>query len=97
VVAVEELDRLLDREDVGGPLPVDRVDEGGEGRGDARAVGAAHQHEAAPLLGPLGHLVRQAQVVDGGDLGRDEAQHRADAVALHEGRHPEAPLARDGV
>ena len=80
-----------------GPGPVDPIDERRQRGGGARAVGPAHEHEALAVVGPLDDLVREPEVLRRRDLGRDQPEHGADRVALHEGGHPEAALARDGV
>ena len=54
-VAVEELDRVLDREDVARAVAVDLVDHRGERRRLPRAGRAGDEHEAAR---PLGQLVQ---------------------------------------
>ena len=54
LVAVHELDRILDREDVVGAVAVDLVDHRGERRRLARAGRAGHEDEAARLHRELG-------------------------------------------
>ena len=51
-VLVQELDGLLDGEDVAGAGPVDAVDERRQRGGGARAVRAAHEHEALAVVAP---------------------------------------------
>jgi hypothetical protein len=52
-VVVEELDRVLDRENVLRPRPVDPVDQRSERRRLARPRRAGHEHEAAGLVAEL--------------------------------------------
>ena len=86
VVAVQVLDRVLDRHHVRLARGVDVVDHRGE-RGALAAAGrAGDQHQAALFLrDPLQHR-RQAELVDGLDLGRDDAEDEADGAALLEAR-----------
>ena len=79
LVAVEELDRVLDGHDVLFARLVDRVDHGRQRGGLARAGRARDEHEAARLLGEVVDGGRQAEVVDGDDVGRDQAEGGADA------------------
>ena len=68
LVAVQELDRVLDREDVILALLVDQVDHRGERGRLARAGRAGHQHEAARLAGELGQHGRQPERLEAEDL-----------------------------
>jgi hypothetical protein len=83
LVPVQELDRVLDREDVLLAALVDLVDHRRQGGRLARAGGTRHQHEAARLLDEVVYRRRQPQLVDALDLGRDEAEGGPDRRALH--------------
>ena len=63
-VVVEELDRILDRDDVLPPRAVDVVDDRRERGRLARAGRAGDEHEAALLLGEHGDARRQAELVE---------------------------------
>ena len=89
-VRVEVLDRVLDRDDVDGLVLVDLVDDRREGRGLARAGRAGHQHDAVALVADLVELRREPELLDRGDLVRDDAQDDAIAAALREDVHAEA-------
>src|SRR6185437_15625622 len=51
------------------------------------------EHDAARLLGEVVDRGRQAEVVDGDDVGRDETEGRADGRALEVGVDAEARVA----
>src|SRR5581483_6360606 len=86
---VDELDGVLEGDDVGGALAVDQVDEGGQGGRLAGARRAGDEDEAAGLPGQAGDDRRQAELVEGGDLGEDAAHGEADGAALDRGVAPE--------
>jgi hypothetical protein len=81
-VAVQKLDRVLDREDVLRAVPVDLVDDGGERRRLTGAGRARDENEAARLLGQLVQRCRDAELLQGLDLGRDQAKSRPDRLPL---------------
>ena len=84
LVAVEELDRVLDRDHVLGAGRVDVVDHRRQAGRLARAGGAGAEDQAAPLLAdPLEHR-RQHQLADALDARRDDAEHQAHRAALLE-------------
>ena len=60
-VGVQDLDRILDRDDVLPPRAVDVVDHRGERRRLSRAGGAGDEDEAAVLLGEAAHAGREAR------------------------------------
>ena len=97
VVAVQVLDRVLDRHDVRRARRVDVVDHRGQRRALAAAGRAGDEHEAALFLrDPLEHR-RQAELVDRLDAGRDDAQDEADGAALLEDVAAEAAEPGDAV
>jgi hypothetical protein len=77
LVAVEELDRVLDGHDVVGPGPVDQVDHRRERGRLTGARRAGHEDEAARLLGELGECRRHPELLERLELGRDHAERRA--------------------
>ncbi len=90
LVAVQELDRVLDRDDVLGVEAIDLVDHRGERRGLARARGARHENDAALLVGDVRDHVGQPEFLDRADLVRDRPGHERDHAALAEGVDAEA-------
>jgi hypothetical protein len=86
---VQELDRILDRHDMGRARPVDVIDHSGERRALAAARRSRDQHEPALLVGDLLQHGGQAQFLDRRDLHRDDAQHEADGASLLEDVAPE--------
>ena len=94
LVAVEELDRVLDRHDVLVARLVDLVDHRGERRRLARAGRARDEHDAARLARELADDRRQAELLDRHRLGGDQAERRADRAALEVRVDAEAGVAR---
>ena len=84
LVAMEELDRVLDGHDVPGPLTVHDVDHRGERRRLPRARGAGDDDEAPLEASEVHDDVGDPEVVHVLDLERDHAEHGADGVALLE-------------
>ena len=97
LVAVQELDRILDREDVVVPRAVDLVDHRRERRRLAGAGRAGHEHEAARLLRELVQRRRQSELLERLDLVRDQTERGAQRLALEEDVDAEAGDARDRV
>ena len=97
LVAVQELDRVLDGEDVLVAGLVDLVDQRGERGRLAGARRAGHEDDPARLLGELAHDRRQAELLDRHRLGRDQAEGGAEGAALEEGVDAEAADAGDRV
>ena len=97
LVAVQELDRVLDRDDVLAALGVDVVDHRGERRRLARAGGAGAQDQPALLVRDALEHDRQPELAHGHDLDRDDAQHQADRAALLENVAAEAAEPGHGV
>ena len=77
-VVVQELDRVLDREDVLVPGVVDVVEQRGERRRLARAGRPGDEHEPARLVGELVEPRRDAELLERLDLVRDEPEGGAD-------------------
>ena len=96
-VPVEKLDRILDREDVLVPRPVDAIEDRGERRRLTRARRAGDEDEAARLLCELVEPRRHVELLERLDLGRDQAKRCADGRALKVGVDTEAREARDRV
>ena len=84
VVVVEELDRILDRDDVLPAGPVDVRDHRGERRRLADAGGAGDEDQPAVLLGQLLDAGGQAQALEVGNLVGDDAERERDLAALAE-------------
>ena len=90
VVGVEDLDRVLDRDDVLLPRPVDVADHRGERRRLPRAGRAGDEDEAAVLLGEPRDAGRQARAGRRSARARDHAEGERDRAALAEGVDAEA-------
>jgi hypothetical protein len=82
LVAVDELDRVLDREDVVCAVAIDLVDHRRERRRLARAGRAGHEHEAARLHRQLGERDRQAELLERLQLFGDDAKRGPERLAL---------------
>jgi len=68
-VAMQELDRVLNRDDVVGSRRVDAVDHRRKGSGLARPGGSRDQNKPALLFADGFHGARQVQLFDGADFG----------------------------
>ena len=90
LVAVQELDRVLDGEDVVVACAVDLVDHRRESRRLARAGRACHEHEAARLLCELVQRCGETELLERLDLVRDQAERGAQCLALEEDVDTEA-------
>ena len=77
-VGMQDLDRILDRDDVLVARAVDVVEHRRERRRLARAGRAGDEHEAAVLLGEPLHARRQAQLLEARDVARDHAERERD-------------------
>ena len=97
LVLVEELDRVLDRDDVQRPALVDRVDHRRERRRLTGARRAGHEDEAPRLARELEEHLRQAELLGRLDQLRHEAEGGGEAVALEVDVDAEAGDAGDGV
>ncbi len=82
LVAVDELDRVLHRDDVTLPLLVDLVDDRRERGRFARARRARHQDQAARPLRQLRHHRREAELVEGADVEGNHADGHRHAAPL---------------
>src|SRR5258708_14393300 len=83
-MAVDELDRVLHRDDVAGQLLVDLVDHGRERGALARAGGARDENQAAGLIGEMGDHGGQPEGVERLDVERNLPDYHGDAPALLE-------------
>ena len=97
LVGVQNLDGVLDRDDVPVAGAVDVVDHRGERRRLARAGGAGDQNQPARLVGEALDDLRQAELGDGGSLGRNATHGDPDTASLVKDVDPEAPHAADRV
>ena len=84
LVAMDELDRIFDGDDVPLPLAVDLVDHRGEGRRFSRAGGTGDENEAARLLGHLGDGTGESELIEGLDRERNLPDDHRHAAALLE-------------
>src|SRR5262249_2997455 len=82
LVAMQELDRVLDREDVLRTVAVDLVDQRGKRRRLARARGAGDENEAARLLREHVQRVRNAELLERFELRWNQTERGADRFAL---------------
>ena len=97
LVAVHELDRVLDREDVIGAVAVDLVDHRRERRRLTGAGRARDEDEAARLHRELGERARQVQLLERLQLLRDDAEGGAERLALEVDVDAEAGEAGNGM
>ena len=97
LVVVEELDRVLDREDVLRARAVDAVDQRRERRRLARPGRARDEHEAARHVAELVEARRQSELLERPDPRRDHSEGRPDARALEVGVDAEPGDARQRV
>jgi hypothetical protein len=81
-VAVQELDRILDREDVLRAVAVDLVDDRGERRRLTGAGRAGDEHEPAGLLGEDVQRLGDPELLERLQLRRNQTERRADRLAL---------------
>ena len=82
LVVVQELDRILDRDDVIGARAVDLVDDRGERRRLARAGRAGDEDEPARLRRQLVEARRKAELLERANVRGDRAERRGEALAL---------------
>jgi hypothetical protein len=97
LVADEELDGILDRHDVASLVGVDVVDHGGERGALAGAGGPGDEDEPALLAGDLLQNLGEQQLVDGGDLERNDAEDHPDGAPLLEDVDAEPAQPRNAV
>ncbi|MNC22562.1 hypothetical protein D3C75_705660 [compost metagenome] len=95
-VAMDELHRILDGDDVAAAVAVAMVDEGRERGGLARAGAADEEHQAALLHDGVEQHRGKLQVLEAGDLCLDVARHQGDLVALLEDVDPKAAYLGQG-
>ncbi len=92
---MQNLDRVLNRDDVALTGPVDVVDHGREGRGLAAPGRSGHEDEAALLAGEAPHGLGQVQLTEGAGMGPDEPEDHPNRAALPVAVDPEATKVRD--
>ena len=78
LVMVEDLDRVLDRDDVALTGPVDVVDHGCQCRGLAGARRSRHEDQAALLVGEAADRLRQVQLAEGPGVRPHQPEDHAD-------------------
>jgi hypothetical protein len=84
LILVDEFNRIFDRDDVIGPIAVDVIDHGAERGRLARAGRAGDEDQALGQLAELEHVRGQRELFGGQNLRWDDAEDRADALAIHE-------------
>ena len=84
LAAVDELDRIFERDDVESSRGVEVIDHRRERRRLAGAGRAGHEHHALMVIAELLDDRRQRELVEARDVGRDRAERRADAGLLAE-------------
>lgn len=97
VMLVQELDRVLQGDDMGGPAGVDVVDHGGQGGRLARACRAGHKKESAVPHGHVLENIRKVQVLKHGNAEGYGPYGDGDAAPLSESVDPETPFVLQGV
>ena len=85
--AVGELDRVFDRHDVAGRVPVQIIQHGGQRGRFARTGRPGHQHEAVPAAADGLQQFRQSQLRERRDRGRNRPKHHGFAALLPEHVH----------
>ena len=81
-IGMEDLDRILDRDDVLVPCAVDVVDHRREARRLPGACRTRDEDQAAVLVGEPTDAGRQAQLLETRDVARDDAERERDRAAL---------------
>ncbi len=89
-IVVEDLDRVLDRDDVLLTCAIDLVDHRRERCRLSGAGGAGDEHEATLLPREPRDSGREVELVEAGDPVRDHAKGERDGAALAESVHAEA-------
>ena len=97
LVLVHELDRILDRDDVILPRPVDVIDHRAQRRRLSRAGGPGDQHQPLVQFAQLQDVGRESELLGGQDLRRDDTKHRAGSAAIGEHVRSEARQLRNLV
>ncbi len=95
--SMDELDRILDRDDVTTPGIVDLVDQCRQRRGFAGPGLARNQHDTAGVAGEVVQYLGQAEIFQRGLFLGDDPEYRADAADMTEHIDPEASKFRDLV
>ena len=90
MVAVDDLDRILDRHDVLAASAIDVVDHGRERRRLARAGRARDEDEPAVLLGQAPDAGREGEIAEVGNLAWDHPEGDRDRAPLPEAVDAEA-------
>ena len=97
LVLVQELDRILDRDDVLRARAVDVVDHGRERRGLPGAGRARHEDEPSRLVREPLHSRREPELVESCDRARDAPECERDGTTLAKAVHSEAREIRGRV
>jgi hypothetical protein len=94
---VEELNRILNRQDMRARGLIDMPHDGRECGRLARAGDSRDQDQPALVFGHGGHHRRQSQRLDGRDIERDGPQHQREVALLPEDVAAEPAHVLDGV
>src|ERR1039458_4024698 len=87
LVSVKELDGILDSEHMIGLLFVDLVDDGGQGRGFARASRSGYQYDSVAQVDDLVQFGRQIERFQVWNLSGNYTHHDGTSTTLHENVH----------
>src|SRR5215469_9730931 len=96
-IAVQELDRVFDGDEVVGTGGVDAVNDSRERGGLTGTGGSRNQHEPALLFANLVDDRGKVQLFGGADFRGNDAENHADVAALLKYVHTEAAETRDAV
>ncbi|MPN11031.1 hypothetical protein SDC9_158332 [bioreactor metagenome] len=96
LVVVIKFDRVLDRDNVAGPLQIDYVDHGCQRRRLARTGRPGHQHQSARTVQQVFDRIRQTQLLEGQQCTRNLAQYRSEKVFLLEHADTKTGLIAEG-
>ena len=97
LVGVQDLDRVLDRDDVPVVVVVDEVDHRAERRRLSRTGRTGDEDEPALVIGELADDGRQTERLERRDVALHAPQHETDRAALAHDVHAEAAEARHRV
>src|SRR5208283_3905774 len=97
LVAVQKLDRVFNGNDVIGAVGVDTVNHCRQGGGLARTGGSGDQDQPALFFANFRNDWRKIQLLDGANLGWNDAENHAHVAALLEDVHTKTAKAGDTI